>query len=314
MMIKKMAYGLLVLLILGTGSIFVSYSNFSEERLTAIKTGSKILDTAAGPMEYQQIGNNGPVLLFLHGTPGGYDQAIPFEGTRVLAPSRPGFLRTPLETGRTPQEQADAYAALMDSLGIDQVIVMGASGGGPSAIAFAARHPDRTVALIALEAVSQPFSVEDQAIEMPFLMRSDFYMWASLSAMKTLMGPEGIVEAVVPNPKNQRLLLDDPAKLGMMESLMWSSWPISQRQLGQANDFAQFSDLDLNASAIIVPTLIIHGTEDINVEYTQSIALAQQIPGAILHAVDGADHMMPFSHSEEMTAAIEEFLTGLKAL
>ena len=145
---------------------------------------------------------------------------------------------------------------------------------------------------------------------MPFFMSSDFYMWATL----TFMGLEGIVELVVPNPKNQRLLLNDPAKLGMMESLMWSSWPMSLRELGDANDLTQFADIDLNASAISAPTLIIHGTEDINVEYTQSIALAQQIPGAILHAVDGADHMMPFSHSEEMTAAIEEFLTGLKAL
>lgn len=313
-MIKKMAYGLLVLLILGTGLVLVSYSNFSEERLTAIKTGSKILDTAAGPMEYQQIGNNGPVLLLLHGTPGGYDQAIPIEGMRVLVPSRPGYLRTPLDTGRTPQEQADAYAALMDSLGIDQVIVMGASGGGPSAIAFAVRHPKRTVALIALEAVSQTLSLEELTIEMPFFMSSDFYMWAALSAMKTLMGPEEIVELVVPNPENQRLILDDPAKLKKIESLMWSSWPMSLRQLGEANDFTQFADIDLNASAISVPTLIIHGTEDINVEYTQSIALAEQIPGAILHTVEGADHMMPFSHSEEMTAAIEEFLTGLGAL
>lgn len=313
-MIKKMAYGLLVLLILGTGLVLVSYSNFSEERLTAIKTGSKILDTAAGPMEYQQIGNNGPVLLLLHGTPGGYDQAIPIKGMRVLAPSRPGYLRTPLDTGRTPQEQADAYAALMDSLGIDQVIVMGASGGGPSAIAFAVRHPKRTVALIALEAVSQTLSLEELTIEMPFFMSSDFYMWAALSAMKTLMGPEEIVELVVPNPENQRLILDDPAKLKRIESLMWSSWPMSLRQLGDANDLTQFADIDLNASAISVPTLIIHGTEDINVKYTQSIALAEQIPGAILHTVEGADHMMPFSHSEEMTAAIEEFLTGLGAL
>ena len=313
-MIKKMAYGLLVLLILGTGLVLVSYSNFSEERLTAIKTGSKILDTAAGPMEYQQIGNNGPVLLLLHGTPGGYDQAIPIEGMRVLVPSRPGYLRTPLDTGRTPQEQADAYAALMDSLGIDQVIVMGASGGGPSAIAFAVRHPKRTVALIALEAVSQTLSLEELTIEMPFFMSSDFYMWAALSAMKTLMGPEEIVELVVPNPENQRLILDDPAKLKRIESLMWSSWPMSLRQLGDANDLTQFADIDLNASAISVPTLIIHGTEDINVKYTQSIALAEQIPGAILHTVEGADHMMPFSHSEEMTAAIEEFLTGLGAL
>ncbi len=312
-MIRKISYSLLALLILGTVAISISYASFSEQRLAAIEAGSQIAETAAGPMEYQQIGDSGPVLLMLHGTPGGYDQATAIEGARVLAPSRPGFLRTPIETGRTPAEQADAYAALMDVLAIDRVIVMGASGGGPSAIAFAVRHPDRTVALIALEAVSQGFALDSRDEKIPFFMRSDFYMWATFSAMNNLMGAEGMVKAIVPNPKNQQLLLDDPVKRGKMESLMWASWPISQRQVGLANDFVQFAALDLDANAIAVPTLIIHGTEDINVEYAQSVALTQQIPGAILHTIEGADHMMPFSHSEEMGTVIEAFVSGVAA-
>ena len=91
----------------------------------------------------------------MHGTPGGYDQS-PEEATyRMIAPSRPGYLKTPIEVGRTPQEQADAYAALLDALGIDEkVFVMGASGGGPSAYAFAAAYPERTLGLIQLEAMS----------------------------------------------------------------------------------------------------------------------------------------------------------------
>ena len=92
-------------------------------------------------------------MLSVHGT-GGYDQRMGLEGFRVLAPSRPGYLRTPISAGRTPREQADAYVALLDALSIDQVVVMGLSGGGPSSMAFAAAYPDRALALIALEAVS----------------------------------------------------------------------------------------------------------------------------------------------------------------
>jgi pimeloyl-ACP methyl ester carboxylesterase len=312
-MIKKIAYGVLALLILSAGAMFISYSSFSEKRLAEIESGGQIAETAAGPIEYQLIGDGDTVTLSLHGTPGGYDQAMPIEDSRVLAPSRPGYLRTPIETGRTPAEQADAYAALMDTLDIDRAIVIGASGGGPSAIAFAERHPKRTIALIALEAVSQNFAVDNRDEETPFFLQSDFYMWAFFSAINNLMGAEGMVKAIVPNPENQRLLLEDPVKRSKMESLMWDMWPISQRQVGQDNDFLQFGNLDLNASAITVPTLIIHGTEDINVEYAQSVALAEQIPGAILHTIEGADNTMPFSHSEEMAAAIEGFLAGVAA-
>ncbi len=62
------------------------------------------------------------MVLSVHGTPGGYDQRLGMDGFRILAPSRPGYLRTPIDAGRTPREQADVYAALLDALSIDEVI------------------------------------------------------------------------------------------------------------------------------------------------------------------------------------------------
>jgi pimeloyl-ACP methyl ester carboxylesterase len=46
------------------------------------------------------------------------------------------------------QEQADLYAARLDTLGLRRVIVQGSSGGSYSAIQFVLRHPDRALALI----------------------------------------------------------------------------------------------------------------------------------------------------------------------
>ena len=110
---------------------------------------SSVVETSSGPMEYRAGGAGERVLLFVHGTPGGHDQGgaagelAAANGWRFLAPSRPGYLRTPLATGRTPVEQADAYAALLDALDIRRVAILGVSGGGPSALEFAARHPER---------------------------------------------------------------------------------------------------------------------------------------------------------------------------
>ena len=58
--------------------------------------------TPRGPVEHVTTGE-GPALLALHGAMGGWDQAsilaraIAPPGHRAIAPSRPGYLGTPLE-------------------------------------------------------------------------------------------------------------------------------------------------------------------------------------------------------------------------
>ena len=310
-MIRKVGISVLALLLLGAIGVVISYTSFRSERLDALVSHSLVADTAAGQIEYQLTGDAGPILLFLHGTPGGYDQTTSMPGLRVLAPSRPGYLRTVLEVGLTPEDQARAYAALLDTLGIDKVLVMGASGGGPSSISFAAAFPERTHALIAMEAVSQKIELGDDNEPTPFFMKSDLLLWATLSLLDTFMGAEGIVGLLVPDPAIQQLILEDPEKTESMTGLLWSIWPISQRSLGQQNDTTQFGLLDLPSHTIVVPTLIIHGTEDINVPYSQSQELVAQIPGAVLHTIEGGDHMMPFSHSEEVELAVDQFVGAL---
>ena len=77
-----------------------------------LSTPAYVLATAVGPMQYAERGH-GPAVLTVHGTPGGYDQGLVGLGfassaQRLIAPSRPGYLGTPLSTGRTPDQQADA--------------------------------------------------------------------------------------------------------------------------------------------------------------------------------------------------------------
>ena len=310
-MIRKIGITTAALLLIGAAVIVLSYTSFRSERLDALVSGSLVADTAVGKIEYQLTGDSGSVLLFLHGTPGGYDQTTSMPGFRVLAPSRPGYLRTPLDVGLTPEDQARAYVALLDALDIDEVVVMGASGGGPSSISFAAAYPERTQGLIAMEAVSQKIELGGDRELTPFFMKTDFLLWITLTLLDTFMGAEGVVGLLVPDPAIQRLILEDPEKTENMTGLLWSIWPISQRNLGQQNDVTQFARLNLPSPAITVPTLILHGTEDINVPYSQSQQLVAQIPGAILHTIEGADHMMPFSHSEEVERAVEQFVMGL---
>ena len=89
-----------------------------------------VISTARGPVQHVDSGGDGAPVLFVHGTPGGCDQGalmgrfLVDAGFRVVAPSRPGYLDTPLDDRPTPADQAALHAALLDALGIDRVAVV----------------------------------------------------------------------------------------------------------------------------------------------------------------------------------------------
>ena len=303
-MMRRTLYVFGAIVLVAAAALVGTYVVARASLLDSLHARSTVVDTSAGPIEYRLTGTQGPVLLFLHGTPGGYDQAPASQpGSRLLAVSRPGYLRTPLSVGDTPAAQADAIVALLDVLDIDAVVVMGASGGGPAAYAFAHRHPERTVALIAIEAVSHAWEPENVA-----LFESDFGFWLLLSGLSLVMDDAGLVGMMVPDETERAHILADPQVASEVAGLMWSLWPPSQRAAGTSNDFEQFRNLDIALADIRVPTLIVHGTADRSVPFEHAEHAARQIPGARLHAIQEAGHMMPFTHAAEIDQVVGTFV------
>lgn len=122
---------------------------------------SWVVSTSYGDVEYyKMVGASGDGyggnILFIPSSAGGYEEAlIPGmmdaylnAGLNVITMSRPGHLRTPISSGKTWAAQADLASGLLDYLGLGKVVVMSNDGGGPVAVHFAARHPDKTAALI----------------------------------------------------------------------------------------------------------------------------------------------------------------------
>src|SRR5947199_2968579 len=103
---------------------------------------------------------DGRVLLRMPGTPGSRwsiraDRTPWLErGLRVITTERPGFgASTPLP-GRGYAQPSDDVAAVLDEFGIDDVALIGGSGGGPHVLAFCARHSDRVRAATVLVGAS----------------------------------------------------------------------------------------------------------------------------------------------------------------
>jgi pimeloyl-ACP methyl ester carboxylesterase len=264
---------------------------------------SKVVTTVKGPVEYGEIGK-GPAVMVIHGTPGGYDDPLNAlrlthteqNGFHYILPSRPGYLRTPLNIGVTPAEQADAFVALLDTLHIQKTAIIGISGGGPSALQFALRYPDRCYALI-LEAAL----VRNYSGPVPRLPKSAFagYMRDLLIFLFKDMGIA----------RYQKTDTGDPSITVLAQAAIRSVVPYKLRKAGIENDLIQETKLnDWPLNEITCPTLILQGTEDQSAPLADAEFAHGQIQGSELVKLQGQDHMMMILMHKQLDDTISAFL------
>jgi pimeloyl-ACP methyl ester carboxylesterase len=285
------------------------YRRDTQQARLRLTQASLLLPTAHGPMECAVSGEN-PRLLLVHGAFGGCDQGLLLASLlhdfNVIAVSRPGYLRTPLSTGRSPAEQADAYAALLDTLKIDRVAVVGGSGGGPSTLRFAIQHPDRCWALVLVSAVClMPPAATLRTYHLwARLAPHDFLMWVvARLTYRYLLARDGIVADLFTRVEH------DPVAMRIIREVLLIH-PTRPRAAGLVNDLAEarraFPVADVEA--ISLPTLIIHGTTDAVVPYANAQFLARTIPQASLVTVEGGGHLCIATHRDTVIPAMESFL------
>ena len=274
-----------------------------EELAECLTTQPHVLQTAAGPVEYAERGQ-GPALLAVHGSPGGYDQGLGLgeffrvNGFKIIAPSRPGYLGTPLATGRTPEEQADALAALLDSLKMEKIPVIAVSGGGPSSYLLAARHPDRVSCLLEINSVCQKYEHDITPLEKKlFLSKAGHWLGRFFldhfpgPMVKYLLKAESTLDrqAIAVMAKEIR---QDPGKFAFLKFLMATVGEhLRERQDGLLNDVAQIAAItQLDLASISCPTLIIHGSADLRVSPRHGEYAKASIAGAEFYWIKGGAH------------------------
>lgn len=270
----------------------------------------QVASTACGPMEYADTGA-GPVLLSLHPASGGWDaglgMAAPFwaNGMRVIAPSRPGYLGTPPGTGSTPTAQADALAALMDTLGIDSCDVVGHCAGGVIGYLFAARHPDRVRRLVAISTPTDPdigvspaiFKVIKLAMTHPLvdlvLLRDRMLLGGSAEgAARQVIGGDSTLDRDAVAALAHRVMAD-PARAFFI-TRVWATRTRRglKRIAGTRLDMLQVDTVltDPPLTDIACPTLVVHGGAEL-LDLRHAERAVAEIPHAELRVItDGCHH------------------------
>lgn len=108
----------------------------------------------------------GTPLLFHHGTPGSAQQirvmqrATSQRGLRLVTWSRPGYAGSTRRPGRRVVDVIDDAGAILDHLDARRCFVAGWSGGGPHALACAARLADRVDGALVIASIT-PYGVPD---------------------------------------------------------------------------------------------------------------------------------------------------------
>jgi pimeloyl-ACP methyl ester carboxylesterase len=279
-----------------------------------LATNSELLAIPNGRIEVASVGEGAPVLV-CHGTLAGYDQGLGIaslfmgHGYRFLAVSRAGYLRSDLETGSTGETQADSYTQLLDVLDIPSVAVIGVSGGGPSALQFALRYPDRCWGVVMISAINQlppplPRVMEILMGAQGVMGRFDFLWWLfyryALSASMVLKG-------VKPGSLSQ--VRQDRGKMKILKAMYRPAATTSLRIAGVTNDDRQIQNLPTHPpKGLTSPLLVVHSPNDPMVPYVHAEALAQVTPGARLVTVEEGGHVGFIVQKELVVPEVINFL------
>jgi 2-hydroxy-6-oxonona-2,4-dienedioate hydrolase len=205
-------------------------------------------------------------VLVVHGSGGGFDQgaliagAVIGDGFHWIAPSRFGYLRSTLPAGATFETQADAYARLLDHLGIRQTAVVALSQGGPSALYFALKYPERVQSLVLLSCGvasstdAQQAEANRSGDRLKMIFKYDFAYWGVSTALrKPLMHLWAPATRSSPGSR--------PGSKQLVDQVIDFMNPAAPRYAGVALDNRAAMPNE-RIAAIRAPTLIFHATDD----------------------------------------------------
>ena len=248
-----------------------------------------------GTIEFLDIGEGTPVLVS-HGTMGGWDHGYMLAdrllglGYRLVVPSRFGYLKSTMPGNPDFDTQADCFAYLMDTLGIEKAAVMDLSAGGVPAMSLALRHPGKVTGLILVSTALQQ-AVEthhSQILPVPpkiyqWFIRSDFRFRLLLR-----ISPKRVRSALGMTKENVAVL--DPDEYDFVQLFTKAFLPVSARYRGWANDSRNLSLPEIPPiEKIGAPTLVISAEDDNLAPHGWSRFVSEKIPGARLltHATGG---------------------------
>jgi pimeloyl-ACP methyl ester carboxylesterase len=285
-----------LVLVGAAGAVVLRYRrDRTEAEVRVGRLDRRAVPTPFGPLEYCEWGKGQPILL-VHGVVGGCDvppswRALVPAGYRIITPSRFGYLGSPLPEAASTADQADAFAYLLDALGIEQSPVLAFSAGSTSAVQFALRHPSRVSALV-LVAANAPH--EKPVTLAPRALAPLVFSQPTLWFLRVFLPSK--LAAIAGTPTGYTLSEEDRRTL---ETIFDSFFPIGPRAPGIIFDgYAGNPEIgSCPVEKIAVPTLGVHAADDPLANYEDAQTMVARIPGSQWQRVERGGHI--FIHKDD---------------
>jgi pimeloyl-ACP methyl ester carboxylesterase len=216
-----------------------------------------------------------PTVLWHHGTPQSGALLAPVveaaarRGLRVVSYGRPSYGGSTPVPGRTVASAAQDVAAVLDAFDVDRAAFVGASGGGPHALACAALLPERATAAVSIAGLA-PFE--------------DFDWSAGMAS-------DAALRAAVRGREARAAHADDDGLAGFVDadwealSGTWSALGADAGPAGEAwpdgmidDDVAYAAPWGFSPRDVRVPVLLVHGGRDGVVPASHSRRLLDLLP------------------------------------
>jgi pimeloyl-ACP methyl ester carboxylesterase len=276
----------------------------TAETFTLHLAGGRRLEVlAAGP-------GSGLPLVMHNGTPVGLVayppmiEAATARGLRLIMCARPGYGESTPRPGRQVADVTGDVAAVLDEIGAPQFVTVGWSGGGPHALACAARLPGRCLAAASMAGVA-PYGAEgldwlggmgeENVTEFGAAVAGEgpltTYLETAAGGLATITGPEvaeGLGDLVS--------AADKAAAAGEFANYLAASFRAAVRG-GIAgwrdDDLAFVADwgFTMAEAGAGAPVTIWQGDQDMMVPWAHGNWLAAHVPGARAHLLAGEGHL-----------------------
>jgi pimeloyl-ACP methyl ester carboxylesterase len=267
---------------------------YAARVLLSRKGGEPETIDVAGKPTVIRSGGDGPPLVYLHSTLGESIRWLPFHDRwakhfTVYAPLHPGFGTSGgFDQIDTIEDMAFHYIELLDTLGLDEVILGGVSLGGWIAAEVAVRWPERVKKLWLSAAPGlwvdeEPLPDLFRVMAEPARLRELLFCNPDSYLAKMVLGDE---------PDDERRLLGYQ-HMTVLARLVWQR-PYDPKLAGRLH-------------RVECPVLLLWGERDALVPPGYGRAYAQHLPQAQFRTIADCGHLAMFEKEGEFVEAVTSF-------
>jgi pimeloyl-ACP methyl ester carboxylesterase len=251
------------------------------------------MDDNTVQLYFRETGQGAPVVL-LHGFPLDHtiwEPVVPLlkSHAKLILPDLRGHGRSPGTDGAYSMRcLADDILALLDSLHIERVTLVGHSMAGYVALAFARAYPNRLSGLGFVCSHAAADNLEQRANRL------------KLARKVARVGVDFLAKDMAPKLTNRPELIEPLRELMSKSS--------KEGAIGALKGMADRPDSTEYLSMIAVPAVVIAGTNDVIIPIERAQTMAQLLGRAWLVEVPGAAHLPMMESPEVVANALRELV------